>query len=413
MTSMMDMKEDNVAARVGVQRSRVAETSTVSGARDKSWIPPEGLHWYREHRFLRWIMAGADPIVVQEVLAKIAASDNPRSFDALLDTVEGFRPGNWVFEWSQEAARCQALAKEVVASDHFAARDHLLRASLYYTIASYPHLRGDQLAQEARVRSNHAYREAGRWFPCPLRVLEVPYKGQKIIASLHLPHDDFPPPVVIVCGGGDVLQNGFFHLFDDVLRPAGFAMLTVDMPGVGYSERWPINEDISRLHQAVLEFLPSCPWVDDKKVAMIGLRMGGNIATRLAYLKPDLLKAVVNIGGPLHELFVNGRMTSMLSPMLKDQIASRLYTDVKEISNFAVKAQTFSLVRQGLLSRKCRVPMLAVGMEADEQFPEDDIKRMLNASRENKRLMVDRADIIHSMEQAFTQSVAWLKPYLT
>ncbi|GAA5214343.1 esterase FrsA [Corallincola platygyrae] len=408
----MDMKEDSVGARAGVQRSREAETSTVSGNRDKDWVPPKDLHWYREHRFLRWILAGADPITVQEVLARIAASDNPRSYEQLLDTVEGYRSGNWVYEWSQEAAKCRAEAKELEDVSHQDARDALLRASLYYTIASYPHLRDDHLALEARVKANQTYRSAGRWFACPLRILEVPYKGHKIIGSLHLPHDDFPPPVVMVCGGGDVLQSGFFHLFDKVLRPAGFAMLTVDMPGVGHSERWPINEDVSRLHQEVLEYLPNCPWVDDKRVAMIGMRMGGNIATRLGYLRPNLLRAVVNIGGPLHQVFVNGDFTSKISPMLKDQIASRLYSDATEMKNFAVKAQTFSLVRQGILSRRSRIPMLAVGMEGDEQFPESDIKLMVHASPNGERIRVERADMIHSMENAFSQSVDWLKAHM-
>jgi esterase FrsA len=358
-------------------------------------------------------MAGADAIVAQEVLARIAASDNPRSYETLLDTVKGYRPGNWIYEWSQEAGRCQSEAKAVKEQDPLKARDLLLSASLYYTIASYPHLRGDMLALEARVQSDHAYSEAGLMFPCPLRRLQIPFQKHHIRANLHLPHDEFPAPVVLVCGGGDVLQNGFFHLFDKVLRPAGLAMLTVDMPGVGSNQRWPFTEDVSRLHQAVLEYLPNCPWVDDKNAAMIGLRMGGNIATRLAYLKPGALRAVVNFGGPIHEIFVNGRIKDKMSPMLEDQIASRLYTGAIEMANFTVKAQIFSLVRQGLFNRKTRVPILVVGMKGDEQFPESDIKRLMNACSESKRIQLDKTDIVGSMDNAFLDAANWLKKYMS
>ena len=86
--------------------SRVVETSTISNSNPlNEYVPMEqnvidGLcspAWYRVLRRIFWIRQGADPIELESVLAKIATSTNPRTYDQLLDTVQGFVPGNWSY----------------------------------------------------------------------------------------------------------------------------------------------------------------------------------------------------------------------------------------------------------------------------------------------------------------------------
>lgn len=47
-----------------------------------------------------------------------------------------------------------------------------LHASTLYNIAAYPHLKGDDLAEQAQALSNRAYEEAAQRLPGTLREME-------------------------------------------------------------------------------------------------------------------------------------------------------------------------------------------------------------------------------------------------
>lgn len=48
----------------------------------------------------------------------------------------------------------------------------LYKASLYFSIAAYPHIRGDNLASQAQVLANKAYEEASKKVSTPLSNLK-------------------------------------------------------------------------------------------------------------------------------------------------------------------------------------------------------------------------------------------------
>ena len=107
--------------------------------------------WYRALRRMQWIWQGLDPIEIESVLARIASSGNKHNHPDWLDTIAGYRPGNWSYEWSQQGAIHQkkaALLKGEAASDEY------FIASLCFSVASYPHLKGDNLSIQAQVLAN-------------------------------------------------------------------------------------------------------------------------------------------------------------------------------------------------------------------------------------------------------------------
>ncbi|EOW9462620.1 alpha/beta hydrolase, partial [Vibrio cholerae] len=57
--------------------------------------------WYRNLRRLQWIWQGVDPVEQEEILARIASSKHSRTHDEWLDTVMGYRSGNWTYEWTR------------------------------------------------------------------------------------------------------------------------------------------------------------------------------------------------------------------------------------------------------------------------------------------------------------------------
>lgn len=62
--------------------------------------------------------------------------------------------------------------------------------------------------------------------------------GGNICAFLHLPPGKGSAfPVVMMCGSLDNLQSDYCRYFRDYLAPQGIALLTLDMPSIGYSSK--------------------------------------------------------------------------------------------------------------------------------------------------------------------------------
>ena len=298
---MSDIPSKNLSETLFRKHKQARETSqltqympsSVKLLEEKKQI--EGYSWYRNLRRYQWIWQGIDPIEQERVFARVAASDHSRSEDQWLDTVMGYRPGNWAYEWTALGMEHQKKATELEGD---AASDEYAYASLCFGLAGYPHLKGDSLAIQAQVLASSAYEEATKHSRYIVKQIDVPYQGKKIRTYLHLPHTNEPLPVVLVSSGLDSLQSDLWKLFRDYLAPQNIAMMTLDMPSVGHSSHWSLTEDSSSLHRVVLDELPKLPWIDHHRVGLLGYRFGGNAMVRLSFLEQDKIKACVAIGAP-------------------------------------------------------------------------------------------------------------------
>lgn len=124
--------------------------------------------------------------------------------------------------------------------------------------------------------------------------------------------------------GLDSLQTDYYNLYENYFSPLGIAMLTIDMPSIGFSSKWTLNQDTSLLHQHALRHLENVPWIDHTRVAAFGFRFGANIAVRLGYLEPQRLKAVACLGPVVHGLLVDPLHQGRVPEMYLDVLASRL-----------------------------------------------------------------------------------------
>ncbi|MDE9533150.1 alpha/beta hydrolase, partial [Xenorhabdus bovienii] len=82
----------------------------------------------------------------------------------------------------------------------------------------------------------------------------------------------------------------YCRYFRDYLAPQGIALLTLDMPSIGYSSKQTLGQESSLMHQQVLDQLRNVPWIDHTRVAVMGLRFGANVAMRMAYLSAHQLR---------------------------------------------------------------------------------------------------------------------------
>jgi esterase FrsA len=204
-----------------------------------------------------------------------------------------------------------------------------------------------------------------------------------------------------------------WRLFRDYLAPRDIAMLTVDMPSVGHSSHWPLTEDSSCLHQAVLNELESLPWVDHRKVGLVGFRFGGNSMIRLSFLEQDKIKACVSLGAPIHDILASPEKLKKMPKMYIDVLASRLGKDVVDINSLAGLMRAWSLKVQGFLtSRRTKVPILALGLEGDPISPYSDNQLVAIFSEYGKAKQIKSKTITQGYEQSLDLAIKWLEDEL-
>ncbi|CDT06306.1 putative alpha/beta-Hydrolase [Vibrio coralliirubri] len=366
--------------------------------------------WYRNLRRLQWVWQGVNPIEQEAVLARIASSDNSRTIDEWLDTVMGYRSGNWAYEWTKLGMQHQNRSNEKSGEEM---AEELFSASLCFSIAGYPHLKNDNLAAQAQVLANAAYSEAIKHTKLIVKQIDIPYQNKKIKANLHLTKTDKPQPVVIVSAGLDSLQTDMWRLFRDYLAPKNIAMLTVDMPSIGHSAHWPLTEDSSCLHQAVLNELPNIPWVDHHKVGLFGFRFGGNAMVRLSFLEQHKIKACISLGAPIHDIFVHADKLKQMPKMHLDVLASRLGKGAVDINSLSGQLMAWSLKVQGLLSNsKTSVPILALALEGDPVSPPMDNQLVAIYSDYGKAKKIKAKSITQGYEQSLELAIKWLEDEL-
>ncbi|MDX1302420.1 esterase FrsA [Photobacterium sp.] len=419
---MSDPSKTNLSEKLFAPRQTSKETSSlvklahISAAAVHNDIDGDSENgWYRVLRRPQWAWQGIDPIEMEAIFARMANSDAARTNDELLDTVIGYKPGNWIYEWAQSGASYLKNARTLAdAGKKEQAAHTLLSASMYYSVAAYPHIKGDTLAAQAEVKASQTYREAMALMPHQMKTIDVKYEGKTFQAYIHLPRTDKLLPTVIVSGGLDTLQSDLWRLYRDYLGPAGFAMVTLDMPSVGHSSHWPLTEDTSRLHQALLQQIRDVPWVDHHNVAMLGLRFGGNAAIRLGFLEPSRLKTCVSLGGMIHGILSQPKMLEAIPRMTLDVIASRMGKNGVSKASLTSHLSAWSLKQQGLLGRrKVDIPMLGISLNNDPVCAEMDNQLIATSSRGGKAIILPDTPLHDGYHRAMTTVVDWLKEKLT
>ncbi len=389
-------------------RQRHHQTSSLQSALDGESCSG----WYRMVNRLQWSWRGLPAQEIIEVLARISASQAERTNEALLDTVIGYRSGNWIYEWSKQAALWQQKALD--AGDTPEAGQHWLHAVNLYSLAAWPHIKGDELAEQAQTLANRAYEEATRRLPGELRELSFPIQGGSPISGfLHMPPNvSAPYPTVLLCGNLDNLQIDHYRLFHDYLAPRGMAMLTIDMPSVGFSAKWKLTQDTSFLHQQVLRGLENVPWVDHTRVAALGYRFGANVAVRLAYLEAQRLRGVASLGPIVHSLLANSAQQASVPDMFIDVLASRLDMPQATDETLRIELNRYSLKTQGLLGRRTPTPMLSGFWQNDPWSPEEDSRLIVNSSARGKLLPINFSPVLQNFDRALQTICDWLAQQL-
>ncbi|MCX8700682.1 esterase FrsA [Gilliamella sp. B2840] len=411
---------ENLSAQIFKPQFDYPETSTlikrIDSSDGSSISPLDGeidSRWYRIINPFLWFWRGLPKLEVEALLSKIAASTKRHTNEKWLDTVIGYQSGNWVYEFLNQAALWQSKA-DLIDKENFRDEDrvnlhnYFLIASEYSSIASYPHFKNDELAMYAQTCAYQAYLKALTYSPFTVKELEFKIENRRVKTLLHLPKTDSTCPVVFICNALGSLQIDYYRYFREYLAPRGFAMLTVDLPSVGYSRHFALNQNSSKIHQAILEQLSSVPWVDNSRVILAGFRFGSHLATRLAYVMPNKIKGLFNFTPFVHQIFVDKDLQKNLPVIYKDMLASRLGLPSISNAQLAAELNYFSLKNQGLLTHACPVPVMNIIVEDDFLSNVNEAK-LIRSVKQNKLVTIHKTPLQKSLHDGLTQSVKWME----
>jgi len=240
-------------------------------------------------------------------------------------------------------------------------------------------------------------------------------QGQQLIGILHLP-DELKPAAK---APGIAMFHGFtgnkieaYRLFIHVaraLRDSGFVVLRFDFRGSGDSDGefddMTVLGEVSDAEKA-LTFLTKQRMVDKERVGVLGLSMGGRVATILAS-RDSRVKFVILYSAALSPL-----RRKFLSDIDRESLEKLNSGEAIRLKNgWYLKKTFFDSLDEPVpldIMGRIRVPVLLVHSDTDQVVPIDDSKKgyetAKNLNDENEFYVVKGGDHVFS-ERKHTREV--------
>lgn len=197
----------------------------------------------------------------------------------------------WTRACSEMAERTETLGQHALKHGHrISARDHLLRASMYYRAAEYycdpytpAHRRWGLVSREAFILG-------ASLLDAPVQVVQIPYEDAWIPAYFFTPAADTEGSserkTLLVNTGFDGSGEELYFEVGRAALERGYNVLLMDGPGqTGMTRLHPqlkFRPDWEVPIKAVLDWLCAQPGVDTQRIAFYGISLGGYFATRAA-----------------------------------------------------------------------------------------------------------------------------------
>ena len=246
-----------------------------------------------------------DPILDQVLLFYLSeARHGNTDIGEVLDTASRVRADDeysWTREFSATAERVrQAAAAGERAGHPFGAGAAYMRAAAYYRAALHRH--PDPTAPEIRQLAEKeiaAYGRAVTLLSLPVQPVRIPYEDTTLPGYFfRAAKSGAAAPLLIVMTGRDAWAEDDAYIGQDALA-RGWHCLLVDGPGMGRVLRLqglPFRPDWEKVITPIVDFSVRQPGVDARRLALMGISMGGALAPRGAAFEHRLKLLIANPG---------------------------------------------------------------------------------------------------------------------
>ncbi len=253
-----------------------------------SIFPDDAQFWFETLRmFGADEYGGASPGEVLAVSSRIKAGD----YDS------------WYEVWNGAADRIAAEGEGQLAKGHrISARDSFLRASNYYRSSEFfLHANGaDPRVSRAYRRSVETYKACAKLYDPPIEPVEIPYEAKTLPGYLHRVDGSAKRrPLLIMHTGFDGSAEEMHYSGARAAVERGYNVLAFDGPGQFgpiHRDGLTFRPDWEKVVTPVLDFALAQRGVDPKRVALMGVSMGGELAPRAAAFEPRLAALIANDG---------------------------------------------------------------------------------------------------------------------
>ena len=210
----------------------------------------------------------------------------------VLFTAQKIKEGDgesWYEHWTDLARRIEGIGQACLAKGHpVSAREAFFRASMYYRSADF-YLHGnpdDPRILESSRKSRETFLKAAQMLDPPAEPVKIPYENTTLPGYILKADDSGQAQKTLILqtgfdGAGEELyfENAFFAL------KRGYNVLIFEGPGQGAvvrEQRLYFRPDWDKVVTPVVDFALTRKEFDPKRLALLGISMGGYLVPRAA-----------------------------------------------------------------------------------------------------------------------------------
>jgi len=303
---------------------------------------------------------------------------------------------SWFREWSREARTVEDRGRERITQGHtISGAQYLQRASAYYHVGERFLQPKNSEGLDAYMRGVQCFRDAAKYINRPrIEYVEIPYGG----ASLPAIYVQAEPanksgrvPAMVFFDGLDVTKEiQYFKGIPDLVA-RGIACLIVDGPGNGESIRFRrlyLRHDTEHYATPVYEYLASRPEVDQERIGIMAISLGGYYAPRAAAFEQRYACCLAwGAQWDYQKIWRDrfDRLANADSPSLS--VAAQHISWVLNTSSQGEALKRLEPFKLDGVVQKITCPFLMLHGAGDEQIPLSDAQKCFNAVGSKQKTM--------------------------
>jgi dipeptidyl aminopeptidase/acylaminoacyl peptidase len=302
----------------------------------------------------------------------------------------------WFREWAREARTVDDRGRELIANGFTrSGAQYLQRASAYYHVGERFLQPKSEEGMEAYMRGVLAFRDAARYLMRPhIEHVQVPYGATSLPAMyVHAEraNNGDKVPAMVFFDGLDVTKEiQYFKGVADLVS-RGIACLIVDAPGNGESIRFRnlyLRHDTEHYATPVFDYLSARPEVDEKRIGVMAISLGGYYAPRAAAYEQRFACCLAwGAQWDYQKIWLNRfeRLARSVTPALS--VASKHIEWVLNANSKEDALKRLEPFKLDGVVQKITCPFLMLHGEGDEQIPLAEARKCFDAVGSKRKIM--------------------------